>query len=79
MHLAYQTSLKQHFQLTLGNTDMLYRRCSQVTDDDIASAAAHIQQQLADIDQLQAFCSQWEPMQKHIQRVHQVDITGTGF
>ena len=74
VHLAYQTGLKHRLQLTMGNSDMLYRSCSQVTQQDLDSAVRQIREQLDNPEQLHYFYSQWTPMRKYIERQYSTEL-----
>ena len=67
VELAFQTGVRQQLALPGSTQHMIFRRCANVSDQDIANAVNQVNTHCSD-DNLQAYLAQWDPWQKYLRR-----------
>ena len=67
VELAFQIGVRQQLALPGSTQHMIFRRCANVSDQDIANAVNQVNTHCSD-DNLQAYLAQWDPWQKYLRR-----------
>ena len=67
VELAFQIGVRQQLALPGSTQHMIFRRCANVSDQDIANAVNQVNTRCSD-DNLQAYLAQWDPWQKYLRR-----------
>ena len=67
VELAFQIGVRQQLALPGSTQHMIFRRCANVSDQDIANAVNEVNTHCSD-DNLQAYLAQWDPWQKYLRR-----------
>lgn len=67
VQLAFQIGLTETLQLPLSTQNMIFRRCANVTDEQIADAGREILENCTDRN-INQFLQSWEPWKRHIRR-----------
>ncbi len=67
VELAFQIGVRQQLALPGSTQHMIFRRCGNVSDQDIANAVNQVNTHCSD-DNLQAYLAQWDPWQKYLRR-----------
>ena len=67
VELAFQIGVRQQLALPGSTQHMIFRRCANVSDQDIGNAVNQVNTHCSD-DNLQAYLAQWDPWQKYLRR-----------
>ncbi len=67
VELAFQIGVRQQLALPGSTQHIIFRRCANVSDQDIANAVNQVNTHCSD-DNLQAYLAQWDPWQKYLRR-----------
>jgi len=67
VQLAFQIGLTETLQLPLSTQNMIFRRCANVTDEQIADAGREILENCIDRN-INQFLQSWDPWKRHIRR-----------
>ena len=64
MELAFQIGVREHLDLPGSTQDMIFRRCAQVSEQDIAKAVEQVKKNCSEAH-LNVYLDRWAPWQKY--------------